>query len=52
MEPADLNEVFKRLAERGHKYLDERYRPMPLPEGHWGPKPVFLGDDDAVRKQG
>lgn len=43
MVDADMNEVFKRLAEKDTKFLDESHREMPLPENHWGEEPLFMG---------
>lgn len=40
--PADMLEVFKRLGESAHKFLDEQCKELPLPEKHWGDEPLFL----------
>jgi hypothetical protein len=43
----DMLLVFKRLAELGHRFLDERHQEMPLPEKHWGETPLFLRESGS-----
>lgn len=39
---SDMIEVFKRLGEAKHKFLDEQHKELPLPENHWGEEPLFM----------
>jgi hypothetical protein len=44
MDPAKMQEVFKRLGEKKHKFLDESHQEMPLPEPE---EPLFLRRNDG-----
>lgn len=49
MDLADMIEVFKRLGDKGHKFLDEAHQEMQLPEKHWGETPLFMQEARCQR---